>query len=150
MIGKRVKHLYSYIQIDRYYKFCYRICLTKDWHSCELVLSLSPNGLTQIVNSSGFSLKLFHVLCCTIVLCWCSGGLKLQLCHSTVQILMRQCLLQSFLIWVTVVQVSYLFSTLNCSKTYSFWVCLLLLDSYIYAILKIVLKNCNLNRRENE
>lgn len=69
--------------------FVTEFCLTKDLHSCELALSLSLNGLMQIINSSGFSLKLFCVLRCTIVCCWCSGGVKLQLCHSTVQILMR-------------------------------------------------------------
>lgn len=103
--------------------------------------SLSLNGLMQIVNSPGFSLELFRVLCCSIVLCWYSGGVKLHLCHSTVQILMRECSLQSFLTGVTVPQVSYPFSALNSSKTYSFRVSLLLLDSYSYAILKIVLQN---------
>ena len=113
-----------------YYKFYYRILsdqrFTLLWTDS---LSLSLNGLMQIVNSSGFSLQLFPVWRCTIVLSWYSGGVKLQLCHSTIQILTREFLLQSFLTWVTVFQVSYLFTTLNCSKTCSFWVHLLLLNS---------------------
>lgn len=68
------------------------------------------------------------------------GGRKLQPCNSTIHNLMRECLLHSFLRWITVVQVSGLFSTLNCSKKYSFWVCLYLLDSYSYVILKMMLK----------
>lgn len=94
----------------------------------------------QIVNSLGCSFKLFYVLHCAILICWYSEGMKLQLCHSTIHNLMRECLLLSFLGWITMVQVSCLFSTLNCSKKYSFWVCLHLLDSYSYVILKMMLR----------
>lgn len=121
--------------------FVTEIWLTKDLHSYELVLFLSLKGLMQTVNFSGFPLKLFRVLRCAIGVCWYSGwGVKLRLRHSTIQILMRECLLQSFPTWVTLVQASCLFSTPYCSKKYSFWVCLLLLVSYSYVILEIVLK----------
>lgn len=84
----------------------------------------------------------FQTLLC-VALCYCFMSVfmrtKLQLCHSTIH-MMREYLLHSFLRWIIVVQVSCLFSTLNCSKKYSFWVCLHLLGSYSYVVLKMMFK----------
>lgn len=151
LIGNRVKHLCS-INIYMYYicicmsihiyvlQIFSKFCLTKYSHSCELICSLSLNDRMQILNSLGCSFKLFYVLQFAIILCWYSEGKKLQLCNSTTHNLIRECLLNSFLRWITMVQAICLFSTLNCSEKYSFWVCLHLLDSYSYVIVKMMLK----------
>lgn len=138
LIGKRVKYLLS-IHICMCYKFSHRIL------SDSTFTFLWTDLLSQSQWSDADCKLLgmfFQTLLC-VALCYCFmlvfGGNEVATVslHHTYD---ERVLLHSFLRWITVVQVSCLFSTLNCSKKYSFWVCLHLLGSYSYVVLKMMFK----------
>lgn len=91
--------------------------LTIYLNSCELICSSSLMIWCRLdckLLGRFFQTLLYIAPCYGFMLVF--GGMKLQLCNSTIHNLMRECLLHSFLRWITMVQVSCLFSTLNCSK----------------------------------